>query len=86
MTLKRWGSPLLSLEVCSRATASNYCGGIKDKFVCFKLKKIYFIIIFSHLWHSSIPLIQTNEPFFGKFGLYLTILGEYAVATVVTQS
>ena len=29
-TLKRCGSPLLSLEVCSRAPTSNYYGEIKD--------------------------------------------------------
>ena len=39
---------ILSLKFCSRALGptSYYYGEIKDEFVCFKLKKIYFIIIF----------------------------------------
>ena len=67
MTLKRWGSPLLSFEVCSRATPCYTTSNYMVKLFVFKLKQIYFIIIFFHLWHSSIPLIRTNQPFFGQF-------------------
>ena len=76
----------MSLEVCSRAPTSNYYGEIKAKFVRFKLKQIYFIIIFFPL-KVFFDTANTNKStfFFDDFGLYLTILGEFAVVTVVTQ-